>query len=360
MRTAPKFRGDMVRLARHARGMTQKEVAERVGITQAYVSMIEDDERHPTSEQEERIAQALDFPVAFFYLSDPVLGPSVGEIYHRRRQSVPAKQLERFYAWSNIETFSARKLLEAVDWPATSLVPLTLDVDVKDEEEAAAFLRAKWYAPKGPVRSVSALLAQAGILVIPHAYGVLDIDGMSYWLSDMPPVISVNTEMTQDRLRFTLLHEVGHLALHHRSIPRSVSDTIEDEANRFASAFLMPSDEIRPHLRNLTVTKLADLKRHWRVSMSALLMRAKQLETVSPREEQALWREMSKNGWKRREPEQLDVEGEDPSVMYRQLVELYTSQLGYTAEQLARKLSLSSKDIQARYPNSRGKLRLLG
>jgi Zn-dependent peptidase ImmA (M78 family)/DNA-binding XRE family transcriptional regulator len=359
MRRLLEFRGEMVRLARQARGMTQKELAGEVGITQAYVSMIEDGERNPTNSQEESIANALGFPIAFFYSQDPVLGPSIGEIFHRRKKHIPSKQLERFYAWANIETFSARKLLDAIEWPECTLVPLSLDIDVETEEDAAAFLRARWYVPTGPIRNVSSLLARAGILVLPAAYAVPEIDGMSYWVADMPPVISINVDTSQDRLRFTLMHEVGHMVLHHRSSPRAVSDSIELEANNFSSAFLMPASEIRPQLKGLTLTRLADLKRHWKVSMAALLMRARQLETISPREEKDLWKELARRGWKRREPAQLDVHGEDPVAMYRQLVRVHLRDLGYSEIQLANKLNISVADLKATKIEEAGALRLL-
>jgi Zn-dependent peptidase ImmA (M78 family) len=48
----------------------------------------------------------------------------------------------------------------------------------------------------------------------------------------------------------------------------------EAEANAFAAEFLMPAKEIKPQLRKLDLCRLAELKRHWKVSIQALIYRA--------------------------------------------------------------------------------------
>lgn len=62
-------------------------------------------------------------------------------------------------------------------------------------------------------------------------------------------VISLNSEETARRQRFTLAHEIGHIVLHkgesfvdYRKAILDPSDPREREANRFASELLMPAD----------------------------------------------------------------------------------------------------------------------
>lgn len=92
------------------------------------------------------------------------------------------------------------------------------------------------------------------------------------------PIIVYNKSLLGDRQRFTLAYELGHLVLH-----SSLSDfgdrDIDHEANLFAAEFLMPANDIRPDFKDgLTIQKLADLKKKWKVSMQALLYRAHDLE----------------------------------------------------------------------------------
>jgi len=156
------------------------------------------------------------------------------------------------------------------------------------------------------------------------------------------------------------MHEVAHLVLHQRSALITVNEEIESEANRFASAFLMPKREIRSDLKRLTVSRLGDLKRHWRVSMAALLMRAKQLETVTPAEERKLWTELSRNGWRKREPVQLDVFGEELGGLYRDLLRLHRQELGYSESALGAMVHLPEDDVREWIVPAEPGLRLVG
>jgi Zn-dependent peptidase ImmA (M78 family)/transcriptional regulator with XRE-family HTH domain len=338
------FRGDLLTVARQARLLTQKELASRMDVTQAFISMIEDGFRSPSATQVAALSETLKFPEPFFFLEDPVIGTGIGEVFHRRQKSIPAKNLDQVHAWRNLLTISVRRLIGSVEWPPVDLPTWCLGADVDDEEIAAQSLRARWYVPSGPVMRVSSLIDRAGILIIPISFSP-QLDAIGQWTEDLPPVIFVNRVTNQDRLRFTMLHEIGHLVLHQRSTLRSVSDEIEIEANRFASAFLMPADEIRPHLRSLTLTKLAQLKRHWRVAMSALLMRAIDLETILPSEAKRLWIELGRSGWKKREPPELDVFGEEPEKRYNELMTLFSDELGYTIDDLSKIIPLHQSDI---------------
>jgi|tagenome__1003787_1003787.scaffolds.fasta_scaffold19772649_1 Zn-dependent peptidase ImmA (M78 family) len=67
-----------------------------------------------------------------------------------------------------------------------------------------------------------------------------------------------------NRLRLTLAHEIAHIIMHN-----GPSLEMEDEANGFAAEFLMPRREIKGSLFGLNMAKLAELKRHWCVSMAA-------------------------------------------------------------------------------------------
>lgn len=172
-------------------------------------------------------------------------------------------------------------------------------------------------------------------------FAVKEMDAIGQWTLGLPPMIFFNPELPQNRLRFTLMHEVAHLVLHQRSALTRVSEEIEDEANRFAGAFLLPQREIKPYLRRLDIASIANLKRHWRVEMSAILMRAQQLETITTADSRALWIEMSRNDWKKREPEHLDVFGGELGGRYRELVALHRKELGYSERELSEIFKLS-------------------
>lgn len=56
-----------VRRLRLNRGWSQRELAERVGVTRPFISMIEAGKANPTQDKIERIARALNVPVSVLF-----------------------------------------------------------------------------------------------------------------------------------------------------------------------------------------------------------------------------------------------------------------------------------------------------
>jgi Zn-dependent peptidase ImmA (M78 family) len=155
----------------------------------------------------------------------------------------------------------------------------------------------------------------------------------------------LNVEQPADRLRFTLAHEIGHLVMH-----RFPGPEMELQANEFASTFLMPRNDIVPLLRGgkLDLRRLAALKPEWRVSMQALLYRAQSLNLIEKQQATWLWRKISMDRIKLREPSQLDFEPEKPAVITR-MVRLHLDTFGYTVDQLAELLHIHEKQLAEFY-----------
>jgi Zn-dependent peptidase ImmA (M78 family) len=109
----------------------------------------------------------------------------------------------------------------------------------------------------------------------------------------------------RDRDRFSCSHEIGHLALHEPETALASKD-IERQADGFASAFLMPADQIRDELpANLDWVRFIELKQRWQVSIAALLRRAKDLGVMSEAMYVQGVQTMSARGWRTDEPGDL-------------------------------------------------------
>jgi Zn-dependent peptidase ImmA (M78 family) len=195
---------------------------------------------------------------------------------------------------------------------------------------------------------VCEVLERAGILVVPGRFETHKVDAIGLWPVQLPPVVFVNTEVPQDRLRLTLMHETAHFVLH-SGWGLDLGPGIEDEANRFSAEFLAPAREVAPQLRNLTLEKLAQLKRHWRISMAALLVRAKELGSITPRRYQTLWTEMGKLGYRKREPAELDVTGEQPGTTFAEILRIHLDDLRYGTDELAGMANLFPHEFEERY-----------
>lgn len=317
--------------------MSQLELAEQLGIWQSKMSKIEAGLLEPSPSEVERLSQILDFPPPFFSWTDPVYGFATHEMFHRKRQRVTARKLSEIHAQLNLGRIRVSRLLQSAELDGDGFSRVDPDQFDGDPAEVARAVRAAWHLPVGPVNNVTDVIETAGGIVIPHDFGSRQFDAVSQWVPKLPPILFVNTNFPSDRMRFTLCHEIGHLILH-----RVVGPNAEEEADRFAAEFLMPARDIQHQLYDLTLPKLVALKQYWKTSMAALLKRATDLGTVTPRTARNLWMKMGKLGYRTKEP--VDVPAEEPKLL-RELVEFHTEELKYSLADL--KEFLAANHIQS-------------
>ncbi|MBA2707863.1 MAG: ImmA/IrrE family metallo-endopeptidase [Gemmatimonadaceae bacterium] len=332
----------MVSLARESRGFTQIELAKELGVSQGYLSKVESDLLEPTPEVIHRLGKILDYPASFFYLSDPVYGPGITEFWHRKRQAATSRQMRQIYADINKRIIHIERLLRATEIPEqfSRLDPEEFD----GPADIARAVRVAWHLPHGPVRDVTRTIERAGGIVVRCAFPTRLVDAVSRWVPGMPPLFFLNETLPADRERLTLAHELGHLVMH-----RVPSATMEDEAFEFAGEFLMPADEIRPKLTNLSLPRLASLKAEWRVSMAALILHAKRLGTITERQARYLYMQMGKAGYRQREPAELDFPKEEPRVLH-ELIHLHREDFGYSISDLSEWFSIYERELVSSYP----------
>src|SRR5690606_9960743 len=169
------------------------------------------------------------------------------------------------------------------------------------------------------------------------------------------PVIIMNRNFSNDRKRFTIAHELGHLLMHNENyFPISSYREKEKEANDFASEFLMPENEIKKSLWSLKMSDLGDLKRYWLTSMSSIIRRAKDLDCIDQNRYKFFMIEMSRNGFNKREP--IDVYIDKPTC-FKNAYNLFKNDLSYTINDMMAFTALP-KDILHEFLSSDNLVRL--
>jgi Zn-dependent peptidase ImmA (M78 family) len=344
-----KFNHHMMILGREARGLTQAELADRLSLGQGTVSKYETGFQDPPEEFVRDLGRALDYPNTFFY--EPGRPYGLPPFHYRRRKKLGVKALARIVAEMNIRRLHLSKLLVSFGWKTNTFIP---EID-RDEyrgrakgrispEEAARLVREAWMLPNGPIPNMVELLENNGGIIIPCDFGTDLLDAMSQRIEGMPILFFVNINAPTDRLRHTLAHELGHMVLH--TVTVKSDEEMEDEADAFAGAFLLPADEIRPQLRRFDLRQLANLKLYWKVSMAALAVRAERLKLITPYQSKMFWIEMSKLGYRKREP------GEPPKEypgLLRQMVAFHIKKLGYSLKEMAELLHLNISEFSQMY-----------
>lgn len=342
---------DLILVARESLGVTQSELANKLAIDQGNLSKMENSLLSFSDEIIEKIAKELGHPIAFFY-EQRIPYPPNNIHYFRKAKSLQVKDFAMIRANVVKDRLRIEKLLDSVEFH-TEYPTFTLD-EYESTETIANSLRQLWRIPNGVIKNVTALLESKGIIIIPTDFGTRLISDITTNTEKGIYVIFLNGAMPPDRKRFTLCHVLGHIVMHNFSDGK----TIEQEADRFAGEFLMPSNDIKNQLTYLSLGKLADLKRIWKVSMQAILMRASHLGTITQRQSNNLWKQLSKRGYKLKEPVDIGIENEGPTLL-NEIIHLHKNELNYSDADLIEFLYLLDSDYSKYGINVRPKLKLI-
>lgn len=336
--------GERLKQAREFRGLTQSDLAAEIGINQSTIAYVESGRFTPRDELTTAIALRTGFPPAFFHEA-PVGDFPVGSLLFRSRASVTSRDERRAYRYAQLGYEILVKLLRRVK----SLPVRIPSLDDDPETAAQAARMAFGLSPDRPIPHLTNTLERNGCLVLRLPIHPDGIDAFSVWTTSSPerPVIIATapdegaTDGARDRL--SMGHELGHLVMH-RMLTGDLS-RMEKEAYRFAQEFLLPEAAMREEMvPPLTLPFLAGLKGRWGVSIAALVKRAADLGVVNDRQKKYLFQQIRQQGWRIREPQNLDVATEQPQAL-RQLAErFYGRPLDY--EKLATDMRLSVRVVR--------------
>jgi Zn-dependent peptidase ImmA (M78 family) len=196
----------------------------------------------------------------------------------------------------------------------------------------------------GPIRDLTAIVEDAGIIVVHSDLGGSTVSGVTFAIPGAPPLIVVNKAQPADRMRFTLCHELAHLIMHRFPTPN-----MEEEADQFASAFLVPTED-KPYVagRKVDLRLLAALKPEWKVSMVSLVFAAKRAGAINETQAGYLWKQFAMQKIRLREPPELDFPPEMPHTL-TDLVSLHVNDMGYSLADLAKMLIMNDTEIAKTY-----------
>lgn len=337
---------NMVVLARESRGLTQAELADAAKTNQAKLGRIELDIPTEISDKLiEDLSAALHYPPSLFFEKGDIFH-SLAPFNYRKRAAFSATLRKVTEAKANLQRIHIQRLLKSLT-VETNIPRFDLIGDFNGSAEAAAqALRQIWKVPRGPIKNVTKLLESAGIIIINCDFESTLLDAFTIFDGIIQPIIFVNRQITGDRLRFTLCHEICHITCHEYQRPE-----IESEADRFAAEFLMPAQDIRPFLHNVSLAHVAELKPGWKCSMGALLYRAKALGMINENQSHYLWAQMAKAGYKVREPATLDFPREEPELL-DSLINIHLNTLNIKVEDMSKTLNLYPDEFRAIYLKS--------
>jgi Zn-dependent peptidase ImmA (M78 family)/transcriptional regulator with XRE-family HTH domain len=320
-----------LQLAREAAGLRKVTLAERVGVSAAAISQYEHGATRPSAASLAKLALALDVPVAFFAARkhETPVAP-VASAFFRSLRSTPQLARTCACARATLVWEIARTLEEHVHLPDVRLpddLSVDEDADRTTIESTAREARHHLGVERGPVAHMVRLMEAHGVLVSRLRTEDHRVSAFSQWVAGRPLVVLGADRDDAGRSRFDAAHELGHLVLH--AEPEAGNAILERQADRFAAAFLLPSEEVTAQLpRTFDLRTFITLKRTWGVSVAALLYRARELGRMSDAAYRrgVIW--MSSEYGRRHEPGDLG-EPERPLMLRR------AAELAFTADPVA-------------------------
>jgi Zn-dependent peptidase ImmA (M78 family) len=320
--------------------LTKKALAEKIGVARHTVLRWEDVESllpspEPTEENFNALVKELGFPKAFYFGVD-VDEPSSEVTSFRSQTSMSACERDAALAAGQLgcliwDWVSAKFNLPEVKIPSLRENP--------DPETAAQLLRLEWGLGERPISNMIQLLESKGARVFSLSENTSHMNAYSFWRRGNPFVF-LNNFKTAECSRFDAAHELAHLVMHRDG---AVSGReAEDQANRFASAFLMPrADVIATLPRIINLDQLVTAKARWKVSLAALTYRVHKLNLTTEWRNRDLCIEISKRGYNHNEPK--GIEWERSVVWDKVLRELFLEQT--THEDIAQILNIPAREV---------------
>ena len=319
-----KFNGQRLKEALQFRGKKMTELADETGISKQSLSLYANAGNKPPFENVEKIARTLDFPVDFF-TSEDLCTVSTGNTYFRSQASATkksrnAQKIKLEYVSKMYEVILNYVNVPELNLPDTTGIDIPEDIINVDSEQAineieklAMLIREFWDLGSGPIDNLQYALQSNGIIVTGFRNVDSDIDAFSQQIKiDGKTIYIIALAIGSkpiERLRFDMAHELGHILLHtwgedNEEISRDEFNAREKQANMFASALLLPkksfSKSVSAYPTNIDY--YFALKKKWKVSMQAMMYRARQLDIISANQFQYMMRIMSKNGYRLHEP----------------------------------------------------------
>lgn len=293
--------------------MGQVALSERIGIANGSISAIENGRTAASPDQLRSMAAVLGCTPEF--LVRPGKEVLITRPWLRAYADAPKRQVDQQLAdvALAVDVATSARLRRIGD-----SIP-RFDGDPTDDHAIEAFsteVRAAAGFDEDAVMGNTIRAAETlGCLVLPMPDELGRHLGMSVW-ADQGPVICVSRpsenperHVPGDRQRFTVAHELAHLALHSDVPAPQTSEEaarLERQAHRFAGAFLAPGDALIRSLGDLggrvTLQTLAPLKATWGIAIKALVVRFRSLGVIDDAHARSLYKQISARGWNKSEP----------------------------------------------------------
>lgn len=284
-----KIVGEKLKIARQIRNKTITQLAKEVEVSKQAISQYESELIEPKGEILSKICNVLSFPL-FFFINPFKEEITVSNTFFRALNSTPALERNSYFEKAKLVSRIYNYLEDILILPKLNIPRFQVSDNISEYEieKLASNLRQYWGLGEEPIYDVVSLLERNGVIVSVLKSESKKIDGFTQVYKSNGKlrycVILDDEKHSMARRNFSAAHELGHIILHTYINPEEFETDrikIEKQANKFASSFLLPRNSFKKDLVNpLNYELYVTLKLKWRVSIQAMIMRAKDLGLI--------------------------------------------------------------------------------
>lgn len=312
--------GDRILLARKKAGHSLRSLSQAMSgrVSAQAIGKYEKNKMVPSSDVLIALCKVLDVSMDFLFSHQVA---ELSNVDFRKKSTSSAK--DRAYVEAMVIEHLERYLeIEDILQLNSSTFGFPKDapffLNTKEEaEEMAVSVRNEWALGDDPIPDMTELLEERGIKVL-----ILDLPDDFSGLTCLVkkeganidiPVIVISQNVTLERRRFTLAHELAH-----RLIDEGSPCDHEKASDMFAGAFLMPATHVRSQIgmerQSIGYAEILVIKHLYRVSAAAVLVRLKQLKILSASMVNHAFRTFAAP-WRQSEPNPLEASGPQEQAM---------------------------------------------
>ncbi len=309
--------GRNIFLYRLKKGLSKKELATATGIPLKDITRYEQNQRIPDLATTRKIANALGTNLA-------ALMASVSDTHHfqhgeyrknsnltKKNQTLICASVEDYFnRFLSVSDILGQEVLR--DAPLCHSIIPTMD----PEKDAGKLREILGFSQEGPIPNLIDALENKGILIFQLNIENDRFSGMNGFV-DSRPYIVINSNMTAERQRSTLVHEIAHLFF---TIPEKDDSVWEKHMTAVSGAFLFPEDDAINELgtkRTDVTSDMAMVAKEYGISLQMVAKRAQMLGILSDSAYKRFNIMLSQGGGRKNEPSRIEAE---KTSLFKQLV----------------------------------------
>lgn len=294
----PRILGQRLQMARESVDLTQKAVADQLGLARTTLGTIENGSRLPKEEELFQLSQLYRMSINDLLRQQVPSEPLIVQFRARRfDEKLDKETVQKINEFQDLcsDYVYLEQLLDNVLPPAKAPI-YTLDKIAPERlaEDAAIAERNRLGLGDAPVHNLLGLFDAEGLRIFQMKLNAR-VSGFYGYTDLLGPCISINGDHPAERRQWSLAHEYAHFLTERHKVDISVYNNYqhvpehERFANAFAGAFLVPSSsvsrrfhEIKRARKNIQPADLCILAHYFFVSFEAMTRRLEKLHLIKP------------------------------------------------------------------------------